>query len=49
MSKPKKLYPEDRTLQSLMTIRWRLVELIATIDKEYDYITRCKEKRYKKK
>lgn len=48
MSNPKKkLYPEDRALDTLLEIRLKLVELISEIDHAYDYIERCKKVRRK--
>lgn len=36
---------EDRAIESLKDIRWRLVEAIAEIDKRVDYLERAKEMR----
>ena len=40
--------PEDRLLLSLDIIRNRLVETICQIDKEWDYIEKCKKLKKKK-
>ena len=34
---------EDRTIGSLQTVRWRLVESLCEIDKQINYLERCKE------
>jgi len=44
-----KLQPEDRAIDALNDIHWRLVEAIATIDRRVDYLERCKEIRKKVK
>lgn len=50
MTNPKKkLRPEDRIITSLEIIRCKCVDLIGAIDKEMDYIERCKEVRYERK
>lgn len=45
----KKLRPEDRIITSLQIVRLKAVDFICAIDKECDYIERCKEIRYKKR
>ena len=35
--------PEDRTIGSLQTVRWRLVEGLCEIDEQIKYLERCKE------
>ena len=39
----KVLRPEDRIIDALQVIRYRMVTVITEIDKQVDYITRCKE------
>jgi hypothetical protein len=40
----KKPQQKDRAIDALNNVRWKLVKIIAEIDREVDYLERCKKK-----